>query len=687
MTDEEERPLFFLREGNVVQILLPRVPEKDSRVIVDLACEGNFFDRGTHGDWALRDGRGWYPRTGPNERATYDVTLRWPRGLELLASGQRVDHGESNDIRWERRRLEVPAFGFSFEVGHFQLKSVKVGHVKLTVGLDPYTLDQAPEGSLGDLVANAADALRYYEELFGAYPLDELTLVTVPRQYSQAMLGFVTLSGRVVVDWGVFGPLLRVQDRGSVVAHELAHQWWGHLVGWRSYRDQWISEAMANYAALLWARQSGWRPTQGPISGWQQELTSTIADGRPIESLGPMVLGERLFSSRSKDAYHAIVYRKGALVLEMLARKIGEERFLSALEVLVRETSGSVISTSDFLSLLERITGTRLDAFAQQFIFGTGLPEIYYDYSFEPAANGRWRVRLQAQQEIPARYRYEVVATADGHFDVARNRIEQPFEIDSSEVVVPFKIQLARDTETAARLARHRAPPTAAPERQQFLLGRLVIAGRQTDLDFEIDHRPSALWLDSEGEIFGRFLDRRHHPKRMLLNEAAKQAAAGRLELAADSLRRAVATRSPLASTDELLDTHLHLLLANVQLDAGRDGDAASSRDQARDALERDAAKLPHSEARRFASALEILEARIDIHRGEYDRAFRRLRSGVLDRTDVASTAGYLLLAIAAEATDRGLDLAAALEVARQRGADVSRLSSTSSHTRLSSVR
>ncbi len=677
LADGDGRELFHLREGNEVQVLLPRVPEAGADVVLEVACEGGFVDSGSdvaakgRPSWALRDALGWYPRTGANERATYDVTLRWPRRYQLAASGSRVAGDEAHGERWERRRLEVPALGFSFEIGRFEVQSMNVGDVRLNVALDPGTNSLAPEGALGELMFTIADALRYYQDAFGPYPLDELTVVTVPRQYSQAMLGLITLSNRVLVDWGVFGPLLRVQDRRSVVAHEVAHQWWGHLVGWRSYRDQWISEAMANYAALLWARHRGLQPSVGPVTGWQQELTATLADGRPIESLGPLVLGERLFSSRSQDAYHGIVYRKGALVLEMLARKFGEDDFLRALKTLVASASGRVISTADFLSLLERITATDLDSFAHQFIYGTGLPEIDYDYTFEPGNDGGWRVRVDARQAMPTRPRYAVVALPDGRFDVARGRVEPSIDVESSELVVPFQILLAEGPAASENRRRDVAP---AGRQRNILVGRMVISGRHTELELNIDKRPAKLWLDRDRQIFGRFLDRRKHPKRMLLQEAAKQAAAGEQTAAEDTLRRALATRSPLASTDYLLDAHLHLRLAGVLLDLGRDGDAAGSLDLARAAFEQGRTDLPGSEIRRFASAFEITEARIEVRRRDYPAAYQRLRGDVLDPTDATSTEGYLLLAIAAHATGRHDELAEALEIARRRGADASLL-------------
>ena len=90
-------------------------------------------------------------------------------------------------------------------------------------------------------------------------------------------------------------------------------------------------------------------------AGWRAALERKIDDGRTIESLGPIVLGSRLNSSRAANGYGAIVYRKGAVVLAMLARAVGEERFLEMLRSLVDSSMGEVITTADFVSSIERM--------------------------------------------------------------------------------------------------------------------------------------------------------------------------------------------------------------------------------------------------------------------------------------------------------------------------------------------
>src|SRR5205085_5154172 len=101
-----------------------------------------------------------------------------------------------------------------------------------------------------------------------------------------------------------------------------------------------------------------------------------------------------------------------------LARLLGEEDFPKVLKQIVKVENGRTISTEDFISLIERITTTDLKPFAGQFVYGTGLPEVLYSYRFEKKGEG-WVVKGEARQEMPHRYRYKVVQTPRGTFDVA----------------------------------------------------------------------------------------------------------------------------------------------------------------------------------------------------------------------------------------------------------------------------
>ena len=119
---------------------------------------------------------------------------------------------------------------------------------------------------------------------------------------TQGYLGFVTIAADQLTAETWYREIYASSDARTIIAREMARQWWGHLVGWRSYHDRWISEAIATYAANIFAK---WNPTYddkgnkrtSATLAWPRFLQRLTKRGLPVEELGPVVLGDRLASS------------------------------------------------------------------------------------------------------------------------------------------------------------------------------------------------------------------------------------------------------------------------------------------------------------------------------------------------------------------------------------------------------
>lgn len=657
VTDPAGAPLFYLRNGGELTVILPQAPPSGGTASVVVEYSGRPVDK----DWSrltLLDTLGWYPHVGALDRAPYDVTFRWPKSLDLVSSGHREEGGESPDgTRWERRTLALPGFGFSFEVGHFRMETAQAGHVALRFAFSSGTA-WAGRAAREEVMKAAADSLQFYEEKFGPYPLDELTVTTANRDFSQGMLGFVTLSDSVLNGLGIWGAIFGQDDRRLVVAHEIAHQWWADQVGWTGYRDQWISEAMANYSALLYGKERLDNKYNGDLTAhWRTELTSSLPDGRSLESIGPVVLGGRLFSSHSDDAYVPIVYKKGALILGMLARGLGEENFPKVLKQIVKVENGRTISTEDFFTLIERITGQDLKAFTAQFVYGTGLPQVLYSYRFEPKGGG-WVIKGEARQQAPHRFRYKVVQTPRGTYDVAAEPVRE-VDVKQSTLVVPVEVEIL-DPKQGKGKGKDGANATVR--------GNIVVQGESTPFEIPVEHEPKAFWLDRRAQVFGLFFDENRHPKRMLLFRGEKAAVEGKAGEAVALFDKALSTEEPPPDTGETVyysDIQYARRVMNAEIELGR---ARLLLDQGKDD-EADAALGRVDRLLRDSEEYRLLQSRLDVRRGDYDKAFGRLRK------DLWSTEGYALLAISARATGHKEELDKALKKARENGADVTLLS------------
>jgi aminopeptidase N len=203
----------------------------------------------------------------------------------------------------------------------------------------------------------------------------------------------------------------------SFIAHETSHQWWGHQVLWRSYRDQWLSEGFAQYSGLMY---TGRRDRPKSVNTMLKEMRETVrtpvfaADKFSVRvtDIGPLTMGHRL------AAYTALVYNKGALVLRMLHLLFTDpttgsgQPFFDMMSDFTSRFQWRSASTDDFRKVAsEHFVKTRiaqkyslrdLDWFFQQWVSGTGLPSYRLEYSIAPDGNAFLIKGTLFQDGLPA---------------------------------------------------------------------------------------------------------------------------------------------------------------------------------------------------------------------------------------------------------------------------------------------
>ncbi|MEA2564612.1 MAG: hypothetical protein QOH06_6116 [Acidobacteriota bacterium] len=666
VTDAAGAALFFQAVPGVDEVAVVLPPPSDTggeppAIVVHF--ESNPIEK----DWnvyRLLDTETWYPQTGEVNRAAHDVTFHWPKGLDLMAAGKRMDGGEAGGQRWERRVFDVPILAYTFELGNFDMVTAKAGHVDLRFAFGAgATL--TGRGTRESVMQAVKDSLAYFEETFGPYPFDELTVVTANRGFSQSLPGFVTVSNFLLNDAGMWNKMLGLEDRRLVVAHEMAHQWWGDHVGWASYRDQWMSEALASYSALLFARERLNNELSGVdlTEGWYEAVSERLPDGSTIESVGPIVLGWRLISSRASDAYQPIVYMKGAVVMDMLARSLGEDVFPKVLRQVVKAGGGRTISTEDLFSMIETVTSADLDPFTAQYVYGTGLPEVLYSAKFEKTADG-WLVKGTARQQTTHRFRYKVVPTQRGTFDVVLKAAQQ-VDVKTSTVVVP--VTIAVHNPAAGKVGKDGS--------NGAIKGNIVLKGETTEFAINVKYEPRRLWLDKDRRVFAYFLDEGRNPKWFHYLQGQAAAVAGDAAAAAAFYDKALAAKEPppddggsTVTYDDLkwrerrLNAWIELSRARLYLEQEDEAAAEAAIGRAQRALGDDDPNV------------RVLRARLEIRRGDYEKAYRRLRKGVIASETLDTSEAYVLLAVAAQKAGHADDFLRALKWAKDTGADVSAL-------------
>ena len=174
------------------------------------------------------------------------------------------------------------------------------------------------------------------------------------------------------------------------LAHEVAHQWWGNQVGWNSYRDQWLSEGFATYAAALALAEeaNGERKFRDLMRAYKRELLEKNPEGNAVVSGGPIWLGRRLSNSLNPKGYDDIVYKKACWVLHMLRVLMtdpatgSDQKFFRMLRDFLVAYRDQDPSTEDFIRQAEKYMtraidlerNHRLDWFFADWVYGAGIP-------------------------------------------------------------------------------------------------------------------------------------------------------------------------------------------------------------------------------------------------------------------------------------------------------------------------
>ena len=300
-------------------ILLPKAMKKGEKFSVEVALEGDFID---NQDTFLncyypQDNNGWYPKYGYLKRSTFNALFRHDKNDRVASIGKLVREGtwpDSTDGLTEFR-METPVSFISFAAGKLVRHS---DHRKLQFGeidLDFYSVPSSVSSVKEDFIlAEMGNVLNYFSEYFGAYPYPSFKATIHPFNFGQGFPTLLMIPRTDQANYAVF----------SFIAHETAHQWWGNIVAWRSYRDQWLSEGFAEYSGMLY---TGFRDSMKN----QRELIDDaryVLPFRPktdrgigkekLAEIGPLILGHRLSTRNTMNVYSNLIYSKGALVLRML---------------------------------------------------------------------------------------------------------------------------------------------------------------------------------------------------------------------------------------------------------------------------------------------------------------------------------------------------------------------------------
>jgi aminopeptidase N len=328
--------------------------------------------------WTLSEpfgARAWWPcKDQPADKAdSVDVRVTVPTGMITASNGTRIestDNGTTAVTRW-RERYPIAPYLVSIASFAYATHSDWFRHApddSMEIQFFEYPENVAPHAGVNALVKSMMAA---FTERFGAYPF-------LLEKYGQAEFPVGGgMEHQTCTSLGVF--------HEYVVAHELAHQWWGDDVTCRDFHHIWLNEGFATYGEALWVEAH-----LGPAA-YHVNMNAKRYLGPGTIYVPDVSNPQRIFNGN-------LSYRKASWVLHMLRHVLGDETFFTALRTYGEQFAYGTAVTEDFQQVCESVSGMNLSRFFQQWIHGEYYPYYRVSYASEPAETG-YDVHVQIDQQ------------------------------------------------------------------------------------------------------------------------------------------------------------------------------------------------------------------------------------------------------------------------------------------------
>jgi Carboxypeptidase regulatory-like domain/Peptidase family M1 domain len=443
--DEAGKDLAFVQEGKEEDadfgVIWPQPLETGKTYKVTVQYDGGdaLRDSGS-GNFILVPRLTWYPNNSGSQfgdRAIFDMTFHYPKGNILVGTGAPVGvetrEGDQIVSKWSSGTTELAVAGFNY--GRFKKK--EVADAQSGYNIEFYANEDLPDdlkqiqanmeqiesknpergravtgttlgalsttGMAGTAIADAENSTRIYNAYFGKLPYTRIAMTQQPAaNFGQAWPTLIFMPYLAFVD-----STLRTQLIGTrggtdnfwryVAPHEISHQWWGHVIGWDSYRDQWMSEGFAEFSASLYVQAV--RGNDKFVEFWEEQrkritqASPATRDRKPY-TVGPVTQGFRLSNAKTGGVYQFLVYPKGAYILHMIRMMMynqadgGDRPFKEMMKDFVQTHFNKDVSTEDFKRAVEKHMTPELnlngdlsmDWFFNEWVYGTEMPSYRFEY-------------------------------------------------------------------------------------------------------------------------------------------------------------------------------------------------------------------------------------------------------------------------------------------------------------------
>jgi hypothetical protein len=379
----------------------------------------------------------WYPSFGKlDDRTQFQLNARSPKRFIFMASGTQLKSIKENDELITSWKTEIPFDCVGFNYGDFveasqgtptmkltayagrelpdNLRGVEQGFNVGSIMRDGRTDVALRKGGLNttstvkEAAGKGIQAFSLFEFLFGSLPFKSLALSQGAGQGFPGLIFAPTwtfLDQSTQNDLGFLRTAEQRDQQRTTVVHEMAHQWLEHLLGGKTYHDQWIWDGGADFAASLYLRQFEPKALNEFRDIRRKWLLSKNSSGyRPVDA-GPVWLNGQLNEYNEKGNSVFVNTYKGGYIMEMIRvlmydpkMKNPNARFIAMIHEFTSTFAGQNASTEDFRKIVEKHAGKSMEWFFEQWVYGSETPEYDFSYQLSNAEGGQTELTLSLTQ-------------------------------------------------------------------------------------------------------------------------------------------------------------------------------------------------------------------------------------------------------------------------------------------------
>ena len=363
--------------GKSIEIAIAYFVEKPQRGIYFISPDKHYPNKPTQ-VWTQgedEDSRFWFPCFDyPGQLATSEIRVRVPKPFIAISNGRLIHTEEDGDdkiFHWSQEQVH-PSYLMTLAVGDFAEIQDEWNGKPVT-----YYVEKGKEEDARRSMSKTPRMVEFFSQKYG-YPY------AFPK-YAQVCVddfifgGMENTSTTLLTDRCLLDERAALDNRSteSLVAHELAHQWFGDLVVIKHWSHAWIKEGMASYSEVMWT-ESEYGAEDAAYYRLQEARNYLAEDSsryrRPIVT---HVYREAI------ELYDRHLYEKGSCVYHMIRAELGEELFWQAIHTFVQDNAHKTVETIDLLRAIEKTTGRNLLFLFDQYVYRGGHPDFKVAYSWD----------------------------------------------------------------------------------------------------------------------------------------------------------------------------------------------------------------------------------------------------------------------------------------------------------------